>query len=105
MYAMATRWTFKVGSGEEVFGVNQDEIMPALDEQPGYVRSVVVRTGTDSFLSLVCWETEDDAKRAAAVLTPLLIRHLGHLVRGVERVGGTVAYERWARSPEGVRTD
>lgn len=94
MYAMATRWTFKAGSGEEVFGINRDEVFPALHAQPGYVRSVIIRTGNDSFLTVVCWETEDDAKRAFAALAPVVIRHLGHLVRGVERVSGTVVYER-----------
>ncbi len=96
MYAIATRWTFKVGSGEEALGINKDEVMPAVESQPGHVHTVIVRTGPDTFLSCVCWETEDDAKRTVADLSPLLIRHLGHLVRGVEPVSGTVVYQACA---------
>lgn len=94
MYAMATRWAFKAGSGEEVFGATKDEVMPALEAQRGYLHSVIVRTGTNSFLSFVYWETEDDARRAMSDLSPLVIRHLGHLVRDVERFHGPVVYER-----------
>jgi hypothetical protein len=94
MYAMATRWTFKPGSGEEVLGVTSDEVMPVLEAQQGYLRSVIVQTGPNSFLSLVCWETEEDARRALTHLASLVIRHLGHLVRDVERLPGPVVYEQ-----------
>ncbi len=90
MYAMATRWAFKAGSAEEVFGATMDEVMPALEAQPGYLHSLIVRTGANSFLSFVCWESEDDAKRALSDLASLVIRHLGHLVRDVERFQGPV---------------
>ncbi len=101
MYAMATRWAFKAGSGEEVFGATRDEVMPALEVQPGYLHSMIVRTGTNSFLSFVCWESEDDAKRAMADLASLVIRHLGHLVREVERFHGPVVYG-WTGQGSGV---
>jgi heme-degrading monooxygenase HmoA len=93
VYAMVTRWAFKTGSGEEAMDITTQDVMPAVEKQPGYVRSVVVRTGADSFVSVACWETEDDAKRAMAQLAPLVIRQLGRLVRDVERVSGTVVYE------------
>lgn len=97
MYAMATRWTFKAGSGEEVLGVTRDEVVPVLEAQRGYLRTVIVQTGSNSFLSLVCWETEDDARRAMTHLAALAIRHLGHLVRDVERLPGPVVYEQVAQ--------
>jgi hypothetical protein len=96
MYAIATRWTFKEGSGEEALGINKDDVMPAVESQPGYVHTVIVQTGSDSFLSFICWETEDDAKRTLEDLSSLVIRHLGHLVRDFERVPGTVVYEAYA---------
>jgi hypothetical protein len=97
MYAMATRWTFKAGSSADALGAMSDEVCPVLEAQQGYVYTVVVQTGADSFLSLVCWSTEEDAKRAMSRLALLTIRHLGPHVREVERIPGPVVYERLGR--------
>jgi hypothetical protein len=94
MFVMATRWTFKAGSSEEVLEVTRDEVMPFLEARQGYVQSMIVRTSTSSFLSIVVWETEEDGKRAVADLAPLVLRHLGHLVRDLERFSGPVVYDR-----------
>jgi hypothetical protein len=94
MYASAAHWTIKEGSAPEALGIYEDDILPALEALPGFARSLIVQTGTDSFLSVACWDTEDDAKRAFGTLAPLSIRFLGHLVRGVERFPGQVVYER-----------
>jgi hypothetical protein len=99
MYAMITRWTFKSGSIDEAIDVNRDVVMPAVQAQPGFVRSLIVRTGTESVLSVVCWETEEDAKRAMTDVAPIAIRHIGYLVRDVERVPGTVVYDVGADVP------
>lgn len=93
MYAMAAHWTFKAGSFEEALDVTRDEMVAALKEMPGFVRGFIVKTGADSWLSVMCWDTEDDAKRAMAELAPIAIRHVGHLMRGVERLPGPVVYE------------
>jgi quinol monooxygenase YgiN len=96
MYVMAAHWTFKPGSSEEVIDIARDVVMPTLEARPGFVRSTLVQTGQDSFLSFVGWADEEDAKLALAEMAPLMIRHLGHLIRDVERLPGTVVYEHWA---------
>ncbi len=97
MYAMATRWVFKAGSSGDVLGAMRDEVWPAVEAQRGHVCTVVVQTGTDSFLSLVCWSTEEDAKRAMSNLASLVIRHLGPHVREVERIPGSVVHQQLGR--------
>ncbi|MGH8989247.1 MAG: hypothetical protein ACRDXC_11770 [Acidimicrobiales bacterium] len=89
---MTTRWTFKPGSAEEAFGVTKDEVLPVLEARQGYLDTAIVQTGTNSFLSFVRWECEDDATQALMGLAPLVIRYLGHLVRDVERFSGPVVY-------------
>lgn len=93
MYAMAALWTFRAETVEEALYVHKKKVMPALEARPGYVRSLIVRSGRESLLSVVCWDSEDDATRAMEEIVPLVIKHLGHLVRGVERFPGPVAYE------------
>lgn len=52
MYATATRWTFKPGSSDDVLGAMNDEVWRVLEAQQGHVYTVVVQTGTGSFLLL-----------------------------------------------------
>lgn len=103
MYATAALWTFKAETVDEALYAHKSKVMPVLQAQPGYVRSVLVRTGPDSLLSLVCWATEDEAKSALAEVAPLLVRHLGHLVRGVERHPGPVMAEGYAPKHRNAR--
>lgn len=105
MYASAAHWTIKAGSAEEALGIYEDDVMPTIETLPGFVRSCVVQTGAESFLSVVLWASEDDAKRAFAHLASLSIRLLGHLVRGVERFPGPVVFERTASSADRVSLD
>ncbi len=93
-YVMAAQWTFKSGSGDDALDVSRDDVIPVLEACRGHLRDVVVRTGQDSLLSMVWWETKEDAERAAADLAPVMIRHLGPLLRKMERFHGPVAYER-----------
>jgi len=86
---------FKPGKGEEISAKARAEFIPALQQQPGFIRHVAFRPGADRTITFTAFASREHAEATEAAtqwwreyVTPLAVsmeRHVGEVVWSVRK--------------------
>lgn len=90
MFATLTHWTFKPGSEDEVRRVNTEILVPMLAAKEGFLQYYAVHTGADRWMTVLIWNSQEEAERAYQDVSPSIREQQGHLTVGMERFAGIV---------------
>jgi heme-degrading monooxygenase HmoA len=90
MYAEVIAWSFAEGTHEAVRQTALRVLLPAVKRQSGFRCWLLVRSGSDAYLTVTLFETRAAAEQGLRELMPLVRTHQGRLVESMERYAGEV---------------
>jgi heme-degrading monooxygenase HmoA len=85
-------YKFKPGTTDTIVAKAEAELLPLHRQQPGFVGYEVVRTGTDSVVSISTWETEAEAEDAAKRSVAWVNENIRGAIDTVENHIGELAF-------------
>jgi heme-degrading monooxygenase HmoA len=91
-YARLARFQFTEGGAADARRKVEAELVPLIQQQPGFVRYVVFQTGPDSVISYTAFASKEQADAAAAVTRPWVDRNVAADIAAVERYAGEVVW-------------
>jgi heme-degrading monooxygenase HmoA len=82
MFTRVVAIQVRTGKSRELSRVIQDQILPILREEPGFVDEIVLHSNMEAnqILALSFWETEQDAERYTHEQFPRINKLISHLV-------------------------
>ncbi|HEY7908185.1 MAG TPA: antibiotic biosynthesis monooxygenase family protein [Thermomicrobiales bacterium] len=93
-------YTAKPGTLDAVLDRAEKELVPMMQEQPGFRRYTLVRTGPDTVVSLTGWETKEQAEAAAQQLSGWVREVMGPSLTSVENhIAEVVTYTESSTTP------
>lgn len=93
-------YTAKPGTLDAVLDRAQRELVPMMQEQPGFRRYTLVRTGPDTVVSLTGWEAKEQAEAAAQRLSGWVREVMGPSLTAVENhIAEVVTYTESSTAP------
>ena len=96
MYGSTVIWTFKSGTQATVSRAISEIFAPALQQELGFRHYYRVRTGEDSCVTFIVYDTKEHAEAAFASMAALVREHVGGLIEGMQRSAGEIEDERTA---------
>jgi quinol monooxygenase YgiN len=84
--------TFRPGAADEAIRLTQQELVPLLRRQPGFIAYEIVRTGPDTALFIHTCATEAQAADALQRVLGWAQERLGDMIVSVERHAGEVVF-------------
>jgi heme-degrading monooxygenase HmoA len=104
MHARVYFYRVKPGTLDDTLAQVRAEFLPMMREQPGLRRYTAVRTGPDSFISLIGWDTREQAEKPAETLTRWVRENIGPTVVSAESRIGEVDLLHGQSSPDKTPT-
>lgn len=96
MYGSTVTWTFKPGTQAMINRSITEIFAPALQQKPGFRHYYRVRTGEDSCITFIVYDTKEQAEAAFASMAALVREHVGGLIESMQRSAGEIEEERTA---------
>ncbi|MFN8532480.1 MAG: hypothetical protein U0556_02935 [Dehalococcoidia bacterium] len=96
MYAIAVAWSFRRGNEDLIRFGYREVMLPAARHRPGFRHGYVVRIAPDAWLTVLLFESQALLEAAMTELSPLIRRHHGRVLAGMQRYAGEVELEEAA---------
>lgn len=91
-YGRVTVWQFKPGMGDAVRTRVQAEVVPVLQQQPGFIRYVIFQTGAESAITFTAFASKEEPDAAMGAARALMDSIAGPATVSVVRVEGPVVW-------------
>jgi heme-degrading monooxygenase HmoA len=89
-------YSFKPGSFDSLLDKGRAELPALMEQQPGFLRYAVLRTGPDDIASLSAWETREQSEAAANRLVGWVRENFGENLVSAEGLIGETMYADWS---------
>ena len=96
-YARVALWRFKPGTSDAVAEQVQEELVPRIERDPGFVGYGAVRTGVDSAISVSAYTSQEQARVGGEQAAAWVSEHVGPSIESVERQEGEIVWGVRAR--------
>lgn len=94
MYGSTVIWSFKPGTQTTITRSISETFAPALQQKPGFRHYYRVRTGDDSCVTFIVYDTKEQAEAAFASMAALVREQVGGLIESMQRSAGEIEEER-----------
>ncbi len=95
-YIRSGFYSFKPGTLDPLLDKARQELPPRMQQQQGFQRYTVVRTGPDSIVSLTAWEAREQSEAAAGALVGWVKENFGPDLVSVDNQIGAVILSDWS---------
>ena len=92
MNARVTLYKFKPGNTDTAIRKAEMALLPIFQKQPGFRSYQVVRTGTESVISISMWDTESHAQSAVKIAKAWVGENLSDELAAAETHTGPVVF-------------
>jgi heme-degrading monooxygenase HmoA len=90
--------TLKTGAPDPLLDKAREELPGLMQQQPGFVRYAVLRSGPDEIASLSVWETREQSEASAKQLVGWVQENFGSNVVSAENLFGETILAEWSSS-------